>query len=44
MVSLGKWHNWVAVLLIVILGGFVLHQVGRRVPAVGKVVAAGMGS
>ena len=44
MLDLTKWHNWVALTLMLLLVGFALHQVGQRVPAVGNVTRAAFGS
>lgn len=44
MIDLTKWHNWLAIALIVFVIGFLAHQAAARVPAAGGVVRAAFGS
>lgn len=45
MLDLTKPHNWVALLLAMLLIGFVLNQIGNRVPMVKRVAtASGLGA
>lgn len=44
MIDLTKWHNWVAFALLLLASGWLLHQVGARVPVVGNVVKASFGA
>ena len=40
MIDFTKPHNWIGLLLAVLVIAFVLHQVGQRVATVGRVTAA----
>lgn len=42
--DLARWHNWVALAVMILILGFVLHFVGKMVPPVGNVVRASFGS
>jgi hypothetical protein len=44
VIDLAKAHNWVAVLVMVLIVGFILHQLAQRSSAVGRVVTAAFGS
>ena len=44
MIDWTKPHNWIGLALAILVIGFVWHQVGNRVPAVGGAVRAGFGS
>jgi Na+/citrate or Na+/malate symporter len=42
MIDLTKPYNWLAIVLVMLIGGFVLRQVGARVPVVRSInMAAG---
>lgn len=41
--SLGNWHTWVALAVAILILGFVLRQIGARVPMVDRVVKASLG-
>ncbi|HXJ27462.1 MAG TPA: hypothetical protein VNH17_17240 [Streptosporangiaceae bacterium] len=40
MIDLKNPYNWVAILVVMLVGGFVLRQIGQRVPVVGQVSRA----
>lgn len=40
MIDLKNPYNWVAILLVMLIGGFVLRQIGQRVPVVRQVNTA----
>jgi hypothetical protein len=44
MLSLASWHNWAAVGAMILLIGFLAHQIGTRVPAVNRLVTASYGA
>jgi hypothetical protein len=44
VIDVARIHNWIALLLMVLIIGFILHQLGQRVATVGKVVTASFGS
>ncbi len=41
MIDLTKPYNWLAIVLVMLLGGFLLRQIGQRVPAVRQIASAG---
>ena len=40
MIDLKNPYNWLAILVVMLVGGFVLRQIGNRVPAVRQVNTA----
>jgi len=44
MLDLTKPHTWAALIVAVLVIGFVLHQLANRVPAASSVVKASFGS
>jgi hypothetical protein len=44
MLQMSHWHTWAALVLAILLIGFLLHQLGQRVAVVGRVVKASFGS
>lgn len=41
MIDLTKPYNWLAIVFVMLLGGFALRQIGQRVPVVRQISAAG---
>ena len=41
MIDLTKPYNWLAIVFVMLLGGFILRQVGQRVPVVRQIAGAG---
>ena len=40
MIDLKNPYNWVAILVVMLVGGFLLRQIGNRVPVVRQVNTA----
>jgi hypothetical protein len=43
VIDLTKWHTWIAFGALLLVWGWLFHQLGARVPAIGTVVKASFG-
>jgi hypothetical protein len=44
VIDLARWHNWVALAVMLLLLGFVLHAIGRAWSPAGSLVKASFGA